>query len=56
MTVQTRDYLKKRFERDDQPTEQDFQDLIDTMNVVGEDFVCHDDDVVCHDDAPVSLT
>jgi len=56
MTVRSRDYLKARFETNDTPSQDDFQDLIDSMVIVGEDYVVHDDAVVVHDDALVTLT
>ena len=44
MTAQSRDYLKTRFEQQDVPTAQDFQDLLDSFELVGGGFWVDDAD------------
>jgi hypothetical protein len=44
MTAQSRDYLRTRFEQLDVPTAQDFQDLIDSFELVGGGFWIDADD------------
>ena len=56
MAVQTKAYLKERFESGDTPSEQDFADLIDSMVVVGSDYMTEAGGVVCHDGDVVTLT
>lgn len=60
MAVQSRDYLKSRFEHLDTPSAQDFADLIDTMALVGDEFVVDEDTLtlVIDEDTmqPVTLT
>ncbi|MEE9609547.1 MAG: hypothetical protein V3U03_17555 [Myxococcota bacterium] len=56
MPAKTRDELKSKFETNDVPTQQDFQDLIDSFVLVSEGFVTHDDQVVVHEGDVVTLT
>lgn len=49
MAVQSRQYLKTRFEKDDTPSQQDFVDLIDSMMLVDADLLSYDHELLTYE-------